>query len=1002
MDIFEIILSPFVYIIEHIFMLSYGITSNYGGAIVLLSFIISIFLLPIFIFIEKAKKKDDIIKQRMKSQLDEIKRSYKGQERYYYIKTLNRQHNYSPTRALIPILSLLIQIPFFIAAYQFLEAYSPLIKQSFLVIADLSKADALFGSINLLPILMTIVNLITVYFYTINSDDKKERNQMLVVAAVFLIMLFNLPAGLLLYWTMNNAFSFLRLFITNPEVFAKKKSDNPKLKFIDLKNRFIFYISFLILLAFQINWALKYNFDDFIARAFLSLIISLSIYYTYFFVDKYAKQINNKIHEIGKNPNIYFSLLFFTIYFQLSSLLYFDSVNNTLAIIGLIVLIPLEFISIYIFINSGFKSNKKKVFGFLALLLITFQIINVVSLLKGGNISIKIPNISAFGLLLTLILAFYNKAFSRINIPKIDKGYLIFSLSILYFFGQIFLWGPLLSFASFPEAFEFGAFDIAKNNIPILLIILAAFIITFKFLGNKTKGIAIISASCILIIAFVNSTLFPQDLGTLQLNKFSEERNLAAPILNYFIESIFILSTILFVNWAFKKKYFKQIVLALILINAVIISQSLHSISELDSNKDKELSDANGTISKKIDGETIINFSKTKKNVILLMPDMFQGIAMENIINDSPETIENFTGFTWYRNTLSISRVTNSSMPSLMGGFDYLPNILDKDTSHTIREKMTSAMKSVITKAQDRGFDITMTKFPYTEMEEMEYDVLLPRWHKEWNNYNTELGINSVKSDNSDLLIESAFLYSSPLVAKAAIYNKGNWTKSYFIKTGINENSWIAKSYNFLRLLPHISTTQNDKSNFILLYSFVTHFPWNYVDKTGEIHKDVSPITTNKWTLETFAEWIKWMKDNNVYDNTMIIIVSDHGVPWHRYEGEIEIDFPFKNINEDLISKEFMMTLNPVLLVKDFGQKGDMQIDNRFMSNVDVNSIIFDDVNVTNSPIDPDRKLTSFISWWVENIDKSNQYAYKTSYEVKNNIFDANNWREVKKKGKKN
>lgn len=997
MDIFEIIISPFVYIIEHIFMFAYGFTSNYGAAIVLLSFIISLLLLPIFIYIEKAKKVDDLIKRKMKPLVDEIKRSYKGQERYYYIKTLNRQHNYSPTRALIPILSLLIQIPFFIAAYQFLQSYSPLINQSFIGIADLSKPDAIFGSINILPILMTVINLITVYFYTINSDDKKERNQMLIIAAVFLIMLFNLPAGLLLYWTMNNAFSFFRLFITNPEVFTKKKTTKPRLKFKDLKNKAIFYIPFLAILALQINWALKYNFDDFIVRVVLSLIISLSIYLVYFLLDKYSKQIISKIHEIEKNPNIYFSFIFFTIYFQLSSLLYFDSVNNNLAIIGLIILIPIELISIYIFINSGFRTNKKKLIGFLALLVFTSQIINVVSLLKGGNISIKIPNISAFGLLLTLILAFYNKTFSKIKIPKIEKGHLIFSLSILYFFGQIFLWGPLLSFASFPEAFEFGATDIATNNLPMLLIILVVLISIFKFLGTKTKSIAIISALSILIIAFVNSTLFPQDLGSLQLNKFSEERNLAAPILNYFIESIFIISTIFFANWVFKKKYFKQIVLALILINAVIISQSLHSISEINNHNKKELSISNKIISKRIEGETIINFSKTKKNVILLMPDMFQGIAMENIINESPNIIENFTGFTWYRNTLSISRVTNSSMPSLMGGFDYLPNILDKDTSHTIRQKMTSAVKSVINKAKNKGYDITMTKFPYTEMAELNYDVLLPRWDKEWDTYNKELGINSVKSDNSDLLIESTFLYSSPLLAKAAIYNKGNWTKSYFIKTDINENSWIAKSYNFLRLLPHISTTQNDKSNFIILYSFVTHFPWNYVDNGGKLHKDVTPITTNKWTLETFAEWIKWMKINDVYDNTMIIIVSDHGIPWRRYEGEVEINFPFKNTDEEVISKEFMMTLNPVLLVKDFNQTGKIKIDNRFMSNVDVNSIMFDEVNVTNSPIDPNRKLTTFISWWADNIDKSTKFSYATSYEVKENIFDVKNWTEKKK-----
>ncbi|RLD41879.1 MAG: preprotein translocase YidC, partial [Bacteroidetes bacterium] len=156
MSIFEIILSPFIFIIKQLFDFSYGLTDNYGAAIILLSFFISALLLPVFILIEKAKKKDDIIKRKMQPLVDEIKRAYKGQERYYYLKTLNRQHNYSPFKALVPILSLLLQIPFFIAAYQFLEHLETLEGVSFWFISDLSIADGLLGGINFLPISMTL------------------------------------------------------------------------------------------------------------------------------------------------------------------------------------------------------------------------------------------------------------------------------------------------------------------------------------------------------------------------------------------------------------------------------------------------------------------------------------------------------------------------------------------------------------------------------------------------------------------------------------------------------------------------------------------------------------------------------------------------------------------------------------------------------------------------------------------------------------------------------
>lgn len=252
MNVIDSILAPFIFLIKTLFLFSYSITNSYGWSILLLSFFISLILLPVFIYIEKAKKKDDAIKLKMQPLIDEIKRVYKGQERFYYLKTTNRQFNYSAFRSLIPILSLLIQIPFFIAAYQFLEGFEPLTGITFGFISDLSKPDNLFGSVNFLPVAMTLVNLLTAYFYTRNGNTT-ERKQMLVVAGIFLILLFNLPSGLVLYWTMNNVFSFFRLFITNAEVF-KNGNNCYRIK----SNKKVVYYQDESLFADQSNNIFKY------------------------------------------------------------------------------------------------------------------------------------------------------------------------------------------------------------------------------------------------------------------------------------------------------------------------------------------------------------------------------------------------------------------------------------------------------------------------------------------------------------------------------------------------------------------------------------------------------------------------------------------------------------------------------------------------------------------------------------------------------------------------
>ncbi|HYQ56416.1 MAG TPA: YidC/Oxa1 family membrane protein insertase, partial [Draconibacterium sp.] len=167
------IFSPFIFLVRTIFEAGYNLTGSYGIAILLLSFAISLLLLPIFIYIEKTKKHDNAIKKRMQPLIDEIKQVYTGQERFYYLKTLNRQFGYSQFKALIPILSLLVQIPFFIAAYQYLDNLEAIQRISFGPLTDLSKPDHLFGIVNVLPIVMTVVNLLTAYFYTRNGNTSE-------------------------------------------------------------------------------------------------------------------------------------------------------------------------------------------------------------------------------------------------------------------------------------------------------------------------------------------------------------------------------------------------------------------------------------------------------------------------------------------------------------------------------------------------------------------------------------------------------------------------------------------------------------------------------------------------------------------------------------------------------------------------------------------------------------------------------------------------------------
>ena len=64
-------------------------------------------------------------------------------------------------------------------------------------------------TLNVLPFLMTLINLISGYIYT-KGLSFKDKAQVYIIAFVFLIFLYGRPAGLVFYWTLNNLFSLIK------------------------------------------------------------------------------------------------------------------------------------------------------------------------------------------------------------------------------------------------------------------------------------------------------------------------------------------------------------------------------------------------------------------------------------------------------------------------------------------------------------------------------------------------------------------------------------------------------------------------------------------------------------------------------------------------------------------------------------------------------------------------------------------------------------------------
>lgn len=188
----------------------YVLTDNYGLSIIALSLLVNLFLLKVFLYTDQKAKEESELKDLLDTRIKAWKRVYSRAKLYAFTRTLYRQHSYHPIYALRGLLGLGLQLPFFWAMYEVIKSASYLDGVSFLWIGDLKAPDSveIFGlSVHILPLLMTLLTLINALY---SAKSLSTKIQGISIALLFLLLLYDMPSSLVLYWTCNMAFSLLK------------------------------------------------------------------------------------------------------------------------------------------------------------------------------------------------------------------------------------------------------------------------------------------------------------------------------------------------------------------------------------------------------------------------------------------------------------------------------------------------------------------------------------------------------------------------------------------------------------------------------------------------------------------------------------------------------------------------------------------------------------------------------------------------------------------------
>lgn len=208
-----LLFQPLQLVFEIIFVVANRIIDNPGVSIIVLSLVMNFLVLPLYKRADAMQEEERDMEKRLHKGVAHIKKTFHGDERMMMLQTYYRQNHYKPTFVLRGAVSLLLEIPFFIAAYRFLSGLRLLNGVSFGPITDLGSPDGVLVlggmTFNVLPVVMTAVNLISCIIFT-KGSTLKSKIQLYAMAVFFLVFLYTSPSGLVFYWTLNNLFSLLK------------------------------------------------------------------------------------------------------------------------------------------------------------------------------------------------------------------------------------------------------------------------------------------------------------------------------------------------------------------------------------------------------------------------------------------------------------------------------------------------------------------------------------------------------------------------------------------------------------------------------------------------------------------------------------------------------------------------------------------------------------------------------------------------------------------------
>lgn len=468
-----------------------------------------------------------------------------------------------------------------------------------------------------------------------------------------------------------------------------------------------------------------------------------------------------------------------------------------------------------------------------------------------------------------------------------------------YFAFTLFLFFPTIIYYNNLFDFSFAFADILQLLVVIAIITFFISVLFFRVIPDNMMERSLVLLLLLGIILWVQGTIFIWDYGSFDGSTKIWNNFLINGVFELLIFLIIILFGIKYSQILFKHS---TIILgALILTQIVIMTPFFLNPAEEPPYKGYALSNINQ-----------FAFS-SDKNIVIIVMDSYQTDVFDEILYENSSLSSELDGFEYYPNSVGLYPYTTAAIPALLSGEYYL-----NDQSFGDYLKYKVYPNSITTTLKQEGFktELYCDFYPYLNNPLMASNV-----------YKQSTSIESVKP-----LVALTFFRISPHFLKEAIYNyqfsslsSSNKYSPLGFYTNMTQYSYVENKSKYLKFyhldIPHGPYTLNESLQY-------QELPYN-----REGYKEHA-----KASISILKGFIFKLKELNSYNNSMIIVVGDHG---SGYPSDA-MQYPFmKNYS---IPSDIGRGI-PLILIKPFNQTGNMSITEKPVSLLDIPITIMKSIN---------------------------------------------------------